>query len=92
MFFVMVSIFNFYFRRLSLLFPWNDYAYKTVRYPGLNQIGSRQVTHPSKGRTGVKNMSSLWQNTVFFRMFSVSFFFISGDAASYFIGMIMLIS
>ena len=47
-----------------------------------------QVTHPSKGNMGVI-MSSLLQSTVFLRMFSIKSF-ISGDNASYFLGMIML--
>ena len=69
----MFSIFNFYFWTLSLLVPWNDYANKIVRYPGSNQSGSRQVTHTSKGHMGI-NMSSLGQNTVVLRTFSITIF------------------
>ena len=43
---------------------------------GSNRIGSRQVTHPSKGHMGV-NMSSFWQNTVFLQTLSIFFFFLS---------------
>ena len=70
----MFSIFSFYFWRLSLLFPWNDYANLIVRHPGSNQSGSRQVTHTSKGHMGI-GMSSLGQNTVFLRTFSNYIFY-----------------
>ena len=43
------------------------------RYPGSNQSGSRYVTHLRKGHMGV-NMSSLWQNTVFLRIFIIKIF------------------
>ena len=48
-----------------------------------------RVKFPGKGLLGVKK-SSLWQNLDIFVMFSISFF-ISGDTASYFLGIIMLI-
>ena len=63
----MLSVFNFYFWRLSLLFPWNDNANWIVRYPGPNKPGSsRQGTSPSKGHMGVK-MSSLGKILYFFK-------------------------
>ena len=48
-------------------------ANKIIRYPGSNQSGSRHITHFRKGHMGV-NMSSLWQNTVFLRIFIIKIF------------------
>ena len=55
------------------------------------RMGWGKVKFPGKRPLGVKK-SSLWQNLEDFVMFSILNFLISGDSASYFLGIIMLIN